>query len=141
MIIKSILLSFFVCVLTRTLHNKKKELKDQDNRKEITSLVCLSFFFYYFISTSDNYHVNSAKTEFNAMNDPSPDLIEDANIHHKLNKSHLSYRELFRRLNKNKEGRIEVDELIAVLEKIGVETSSKKRWAIAHVSCILSIVR
>ncbi|CAM4779663.1 unnamed protein product [Rotaria magnacalcarata] len=66
------------------------------------------------------------------MNDPSPDLIKDANIHHKLNQSHLSYRELFRRLDKNQEGQIDVDELIEFLDKAGFETSSKNRWAIAR---------
>ncbi|CAF0941266.1 unnamed protein product [Rotaria sordida] len=66
------------------------------------------------------------------MNDPSPDLIEDANIHHQLNESHLSYRELFRHLDKDQDGRIEVDELIELLEKVGGETSEKKRWAIVR---------
>ncbi len=68
------------------------------------------------------------------MDDPSPDLIEDVNIHHQLNERHLSYRELFRRLDKNHDGRIEVDQLIELLEKVGIETSTKKRWAIARVS-------
>jgi len=54
------------------------------------------------------------------MNEPSPDLITDANIHHQLNESHLSYRELFRRLDKNHDGRIEVDQFIELLEKGGV---------------------
>jgi len=66
------------------------------------------------------------------MNEPSPDLITDANIHHQLNESHLSYRELFRRLDKNHDGRIEVDQFIELLEKGGVETSTKKRWAIVR---------
>lgn len=68
------------------------------------------------------------------MNDPSPDLIRDASIHHQLNESHLSYRELFRRLDKNHDGHIEVDEFIKLLEKHGIETSTNKRWAIARVS-------
>ena len=69
------------------------------------------------------------------MNDPSPDLIKDANIHYQLNERHLSYRELFRRLNKNHDGRIEVDQLVVLFEKVGIETSAKKRWASARVSC------
>jgi len=68
------------------------------------------------------------------MDDPSPDLIKDVNIHQELNERHLSYRELFRRLDKNHDGRIEVDQLIELLEKLGVETSAKNRWATAHVS-------
>jgi len=68
------------------------------------------------------------------MNDSSPDLIKDANIDQQVNKSSLSYRELFRRLDKNHDGRIEVDQLIELLEKVGIETSTKKRWAIARVS-------
>ncbi len=74
--------------------------------------------------------------EVSAMNDPSPDLIKDANIHQQLNRSHLSYRELFRRLKKNSDGRIEVDQLIELLEKVGVETSTKERWTIARVSVV-----
>ncbi len=72
------------------------------------------------------------------MNDPSPDLIKDVNIHQELNERHLSYRELFRRLDKNHDGRIEVDQLIELLEKLGVETSAKNRWTTAHVSCSFS---
>lgn len=68
------------------------------------------------------------------MNDPCPDLINDAKIHHLLNESHLSYKELFRRLDKNHDGKIEFDELIKLLEKVGVETSTNNRWAIARVS-------
>jgi hypothetical protein len=89
----------------------------------------LLLFFISFISTSDKYH-----EEVDAMNDPSPDLINDANIHHLLNEKHLSYRELFRRLDKNHDGKIEFDELIKLLEKVGVETSTKNRWTIARVS-------
>ncbi len=70
------------------------------------------------------------------MNDPSPDIIKDVNIHHQLNERHLSYRELFRRLDKNHDGRIEVDQLIELLEKVGVETSTKERWTIARVSVV-----
>jgi Ca2+-binding EF-hand superfamily protein len=68
------------------------------------------------------------------MNDPSPDLITDANIHQQLNESKLSYSELFRRLDKNHDGRIEVDQLIELLDKVGVEISPKKRWALVRVS-------
>jgi Ca2+-binding EF-hand superfamily protein len=70
------------------------------------------------------------------MDDPSPDLIKDANIHHQLNESYLSYRELFRRLDNNHDGRIEVNQLIKLLEKGGLETSANKRWATARVSFI-----
>jgi Ca2+-binding EF-hand superfamily protein len=75
------------------------------------------------------------------MDDPSPDLIEDVNIHHQLNERHLSYRELFRRLDKNHDGRIEVDQLIELLEKVGVETSAKNRSDTAHVSCQFSRIK
>jgi hypothetical protein len=68
------------------------------------------------------------------MDDPSPDLIKDANIHHQLNESHLSYRELFRRLDLNHDGRIEVEQLIELVEKVGVQSSTNTRWAIARVS-------
>ncbi len=70
------------------------------------------------------------------MNDPSPDLIKDAN----LDESQLSYRELFRRLDINDDGRIDVDQLIELLEKVGMETSKKKRWAIARVSEFLFLL-
>ena len=69
------------------------------------------------------------------MNDPSPDLIKDAEIHQKLNEKQLSYEELFHQLDKNNDGRIDVHELIELLEKIGLETSTQKRAAIARVSC------
>ena len=72
--------------------------------------------------------------EVYAMNDPSPDLIKDAKIHQQLNASHLSYRELFQRLDRNHDGKIEVDQLIELLEKVGFETSANKRWAVARVS-------
>lgn len=68
------------------------------------------------------------------MNDPSPDLIKDAKTHHRLNASHLSYRELFHRLDRNHDGKIEVDQLIELLEQVGLETSTNQRWAIARVS-------
>jgi len=73
------------------------------------------------------------------MNDPSSDLIKDANIHQKLNESSLSYRELFHRLNKNYDGRIEVNQLIELLEKLGIENSSIKRSAIVRVSVFFII--
>ena len=76
--------------------------------------------------------------EVSAMNDPCPDLIKDVNIHQKLNESSLSYEELFRRLDKNHNARIDVDQLIEYLEKIGMESSSNKRWTIAHVSALSS---
>jgi len=63
------------------------------------------------------------------MNDPSPDLIKNVKIHQKQ----LSYDELFHRVDKNNDGKIDVSELIELLEKIGVETSSKQRVAIARV--------
>jgi len=65
------------------------------------------------------------------MNDPSPDLIKDPNIHQKLNESSLSYRDIF---HKNYDGRIEVNQLIEILEKLGIENSSTKRSAIVRVS-------
>jgi hypothetical protein len=67
------------------------------------------------------------------MNDPSPDLIKNVEIHQKLNEKQLSYDELFHRVDKNNDGKIDVSELIELLEKIGVETSSKQRVAIARV--------
>ncbi|CAF3462704.1 unnamed protein product [Rotaria sp. Silwood1] len=66
------------------------------------------------------------------MNDPSPDLINDAQIHQKLNENQLSYDELFHRVDKNNDGKIDVDELIQLLETGDVETSPKKRVAIAR---------
>jgi hypothetical protein len=92
----------------------------------------MNFVFFVSFSLQTRYH-----EEISAMNDPSPDLIKDANIHHRLNESYLSYRELFRRLDKNHDGRIEVDQLIELLGKVGVESSTKTRWAIANVSLCL----
>ncbi|UJR25868.1 hypothetical protein I4U23_007218 [Adineta vaga] len=66
------------------------------------------------------------------MNGTSPDLIKDAVIHHDLNESHLSYRKLFHRLDQNHDDRIDVDQLIDLLEKSGVETSTNKRWDIVR---------
>ena len=66
------------------------------------------------------------------MNDPSPDLIKDAEIHQKLNEKQLSYDELFHRVDKNNDGKIDVNELIELLEKVGVETSAKNVWLL-HV--------
>ncbi|CAF4545989.1 unnamed protein product, partial [Rotaria sp. Silwood1] len=66
------------------------------------------------------------------MNDPSPDLINDAQIHQKLNENQLSYDELFHRVDKNNDGKIDVNELIQLLETGDVETSPKKRVAIAR---------
>jgi Ca2+-binding EF-hand superfamily protein len=68
------------------------------------------------------------------MNDTSPDLIIDPTIHQQLNENQLSYDELFHRVDKNHDGKIDVNELIELLEKVGVEKSSKKRAAIARVS-------
>ncbi|UJR23030.1 hypothetical protein I4U23_026056 [Adineta vaga] len=62
----------------------------------------------------------------------SPDLIKDPNIHQKLNEKQLSYDELFHHVDKNNDGKIDVDELIELLEKTGGETMSKKRFAIAR---------
>ncbi|CAF1356183.1 unnamed protein product [Adineta ricciae] len=66
------------------------------------------------------------------MRETSPDLIKDAEIHQKLNEKQLSYDELFHRVDKNNDGKIDVDELIELLEKVGGETISKKRFAIAR---------
>ena len=68
------------------------------------------------------------------MNDPSPDLIKDAEIHQKLNENQLSYEELFQRVDKNHDGKIDVGELIELLENVGVETTTQNRAAIARVS-------
>lgn len=68
------------------------------------------------------------------MNDPSPDLIKDAQIHQKFNETQLSYDELFHRVDKNNDGKIDVTELIDLLEKMGVETTSQKRADVARVS-------
>ncbi|CAF1367495.1 unnamed protein product [Adineta steineri] len=62
----------------------------------------------------------------------SPDLIKDAEIHQKLNEKQLSFDELFHRVDKNNDGTVDVDELIELLEKFGVEKSPKRRIAIAH---------
>ena len=70
------------------------------------------------------------------MRETSPDLIKDAEIHQKLNEKQLSYDELFHRVDKNNDGKIDVDELIELLEKVGGETISQKRFAIARVSCL-----
>ena len=70
------------------------------------------------------------------MRETSPDLIKDAEIHQKLNEKQLSYDELFHRVDKNNDGKIDVDELIELLEKVGGEAISKKRFAIARVSCL-----
>ncbi|CAF3798131.1 unnamed protein product [Adineta steineri] len=66
------------------------------------------------------------------MTDTSPDLIKDAEIHQKLNEKQLSFDELFHRVDKNNDGTVDVDELIELLEKFGVEKSPKRRIAIAH---------
>jgi Ca2+-binding EF-hand superfamily protein len=68
------------------------------------------------------------------MTETSPDLIKDAEIHQKLNEKQLSYDELFHRVDKNNDGKIDVNELIELLEKMGVETSSTKRVDVARVS-------
>lgn len=70
------------------------------------------------------------------MNDPSPDLIDNVEIHHKLNENQLSYEELFRRVDKNKDGKIDVNELIELLEHMGVESTHVKREAVARVSFV-----
>lgn len=71
------------------------------------------------------------------MNDPSPDLIKNFDIHQELNENQLSYDELFHHVDKNNDGKVDFDELIDLLEKVGVETTSKERVAIAHVSLFI----
>jgi Ca2+-binding EF-hand superfamily protein len=68
------------------------------------------------------------------MNDPSPDQKKNVQIHQKLNEKQLSYEELFHRVDKNNDGKIDVNELIDLLEKVGMETTTQKRAAIARVS-------
>lgn len=68
------------------------------------------------------------------MNNSSPDLITDAHIHQQLNESHLSYNELFRRFEKNQDGRVEIDQLHDLLEKHGLETSDQNRSETIRVS-------
>jgi hypothetical protein len=63
------------------------------------------------------------------MTKTSPDLIKNVQIHQKLNAKQLSYDELFHRVDKNNDGKIDVNELIERLEKLGVETSSIQRVA------------
>ncbi len=122
-----------MCVFLRALNNKrtrkKEELIERENKK---NQFCFFLFHFHFRQIL----CSSCDEEVSAMNDPSPDLIEDANIDQQLNRGHLSYRELFRRLKKNSDGRIEVDQLIELLDKVGVETSTKERWIIARVSVV-----
>ncbi|CAF0849929.1 unnamed protein product, partial [Rotaria sordida] len=66
------------------------------------------------------------------MNDPSPDLINDAEIHQKLNENQLSFDELFHRVDKNNDGKIDFNELIQLLEQYDIEMSPKKRVAVAR---------
>ena len=68
------------------------------------------------------------------MNKPSPDLIKDVRLHQQLNERRLSNRELFYRLEKDRHGRIDVNRLIELLEKVGLETSTQKRSDTARVS-------
>jgi Ca2+-binding EF-hand superfamily protein len=75
------------------------------------------------------------------MTETSPDLIKDAEIHQKLNEKQLSYDELFHRVDKNNDGKIDVNELIELLEKMGVETSSTKRVDVARVSWVFKIFK
>jgi hypothetical protein len=70
------------------------------------------------------------------MTQTSVDLIKDAEVHQKLNEKQLSYDELFHRVDKNNDGKIDVYELIELLENMGVEASAKQRVATARVSCV-----
>jgi solute carrier family 25 phosphate transporter 23/24/25/41 len=103
-------------------NKNKKRINTQENQPN------LYFIHFHFRQISGQL----CHEEVSAMNDPSPDLIKDANVHRLLNESHLSYRELFRRLDKNHDGKIYADQLIELLEKVGVETSTKNRWTIAR---------
>lgn len=71
------------------------------------------------------------------MNDPSPDLIKNVDIHLQLNEKQLSYDELFHRVDKNNDGKIDFNELIDLLEKVDGDLSRKKRIQIARVSRLL----
>ena len=64
------------------------------------------------------------------MEDSSSSEIIDGIIH----SAELSYAELFRRLDRNHDGHIDVQELIDLLEQMGVEASAKDRVAMARVS-------
>lgn len=67
------------------------------------------------------------------MNKASPDLVVDAHKHQQLNEKHLSYAKLFRRIKRNRDGRIEVDHLINLLKQKGLEVSDEKRSHTARV--------
>lgn len=75
------------------------------------------------------------------MSRPSPDLIIDAQKHQQLNEKRLSHVELFRRLKKNKDGRLDFDQLIGQLKHHGVEGSDKKRSDTVRVSFLFFIVQ
>lgn len=70
------------------------------------------------------------------MNDPSPDLIKDAEIHQVLNENQLSYDELFHHVDKNNDGKVDFNELIDLLDKVGIEIPSHQRQDIARVSSL-----
>lgn len=106
-----------------------KEKNQKTGRK--TPHPCKNLLFSSFLlQTNDENH----SSYLEKMNDPSPDLIKDAEIHQKLNENQLSYEELFQRVDKNHDGKIDVDELIELLENLGVETTTQKRAAVARVS-------
>ena len=46
------------------------------------------------------------------------------------------YDDIFERLDKNHDGRIEIDELIELLENAGMDLTEKKRVAMARVSLL-----
>ncbi len=108
------------------LNNKEKKTKKNvfERARRIN--------FFFSSSDKDDRKIDLRKKI--TMNDPSPDLIKNAQIHQILNEKQLSYDELFHRVDKNNDGKIDVNELIDLLEKFGVETTSQKRAAIAHVS-------
>ena len=66
----------------------------------------------------------------------SPGLRKNVETHQQLNEKQLSYEQLFHRVDKNHDGRIDVNELIHLLETTDVEASSQAHAATARVSFV-----